>query len=105
MKFVKFGYGRCSDHASKDIRTNYMTRSQGIELVKKYDHVVSKDIYHWLEYVEMSYEEFWRIADIFRDERVWRIKNDKWYKDNLWGGESDYGEVYLDKKQQEKYKN
>ena len=105
MKFVKFGYGRCSDHASKDIRTGYINRDQGIELVKKYDHIISKDIYHWLEYVEMSYDEFWRIADTFRDERVWKIKNNKWYKFNIWGGESDYGEVYLNKKQQEKYKN
>ena len=104
MKFVKFGYGRCTDHASKDIKSDLITRDQGIELVKKYDHVISKDIYHWLEYVEMSYDKFWCIADTFRDERVWRIKNDKWYKDNLWGGESDYGEVHLDKKQQEKYK-
>ena len=105
MKFVKFGYGRCSDHASKDIRTGYLNRDQGIDLVKKYDHVISKDIYHWLDYVKMSYDEFWRIADTFRDERVWKIKNNRWYKFNIWGGESDYGEVYLNKKQQEKYKN
>jgi hypothetical protein len=32
MKFVKFGYGRCSDHASKDIRTGYLTREEGIRI-------------------------------------------------------------------------
>ena len=32
MKFVKFGYGRCSDHASKDIRTGYLTREEGLNL-------------------------------------------------------------------------
>ena len=53
----------------------------------------------------MSYDEFWHIADTFRDERVWKIKNNKWYKFNIWGGESDYGEVYLSKTQQAKYKN
>ena len=78
MKFVKFGYGRCSDHASKDIRTGYLSRGQAIDLVRKYDHVVSKDIHHWLDYVDMSYEDFWRIADTFRDTRVWKIKNNKW---------------------------
>ena len=36
MKFVKFGYGRASDHASKDIRTGYMTRDEGINMVKKH---------------------------------------------------------------------
>ena len=44
MKFVKFGYGRGSDHASKDKRTGYMTRNEGIELVKKYDSVISSDL-------------------------------------------------------------
>ena len=100
---MKFGYGRCSDHASKDIRTGYMSRDDAIQMVKKYDHVISSDIYHWLKYVEMDYDDFWKIADKFRDPKVWRIKNNKWYKDNIWGEESDYGEVYLDSKQREKY--
>ena len=43
--------------------------------------------------------EFWKIADTFRDPRVWNIKNNKWYKDNLWGGQSSYGDVHLDEKQ------
>lgn len=95
MKFVKFGYGRASDHASKDIRTGYMTREQGIEMVKKYDHVVSSDLSYWLNYVGMSEEEFWKTADTFRDPRVWRIENSEWVKDNLWGGSSAYGPVHL----------
>ena len=28
MKFIKFGYGRCSDHASKDIRSGHMKESR-----------------------------------------------------------------------------
>ncbi len=93
LKFIKFGYGRCSDHASKDIRDGYMTREQGIEMVKRYDHVVSKDLSYWLSYVGMSEDTFWRIADTFRDPRVWRIEKGKWVKDNVWGGSSSYGVV------------
>ena len=104
MKFIKFGYGRASDHASKDIRTGYMTRDEGIEMVKKYDAVVSSDLYYWLEYVDMSEDEFWSIADTFRDPRVWWIEDGKWYKDNIWGSVESYGEVHLNKKDQEKYK-
>ena len=99
LKFVKFGYGRCTDHASKDVRNKHIKREKGIELVKKYDHVVSKDLAHWLDYVEMSENSFWKKADKFRDPRVWSIKNKQWYKDNIWGGESAYGYVYLDKKE------
>jgi N-acetyl sugar amidotransferase len=95
LKFVKFGYGRASDHASKDIRTRYMTREQGIEMVRRYDHVVSQDLAHWLNYVNMSETEFWKTADRFRDKRVWRIESGQWVKDNIWGGSSAYGPVRL----------
>lgn len=84
MKFVKFGYGRASDHASKDIRTGYMTREEGIEMVRKYDHVIPKDLYYWLDYVGMKEEQFWQIANSFRDPRVWRKVGDQWLKDNIW---------------------
>ena len=33
------------DHASKDIRTGYMSREEGIEMVRKYDHIVSKFLF------------------------------------------------------------
>jgi hypothetical protein len=91
LKFIKFGYGRASDHASKDIRTGYMTRDEGIALVRKHDHVVSSDLLHWLEYVGIDEEEFWTTADRFRDKRVWRVENGQWVKDNIWGGSSAYG--------------
>ena len=87
MKYVKFGYGRTSDHASKDIRTGYIRRDEGIELVKKHDHVVSSDLNYWLDYVDMKEEEFWQIADSFRDPHVWRKENGKWVKDNIWDAE------------------
>jgi N-acetyl sugar amidotransferase len=93
LKFVKFGYGRASDHASKDIRSGYMTREQGIEMVRKHDHVVSSDLFHWLDYVGMTEKEFWTTADRFRDKRVWRVENGQWVKDDIWGGSSAYGPV------------
>ena len=104
MKFVKFGYGRASDHASKDIRTGYMSREEGIEMVRKYDSVVSSDLYYWLDYVDMSEDEFWSVADSFRDPRVWWIEDGKWYKDNIWGASESYGNVNLELKNQEKYR-
>ena len=106
MKFVKFGYGRCSDHASKDIRTGYLSRKEGIEMVKKYDHVVSSDLDYWLKYVDMSKDEFWNTADIFRDPNVWRIEQDnKWYKYTVWGTYESFGETSLDKKQIDSHKS
>lgn len=93
LKFIKFGYGRCSDHASKDIRSGDITRDKGVELVAKYDHVVSSDLAYWLDYVGMTEDEFWATADTFRDPRVWRVEEGQWVKDNLWGKPSAYGRV------------
>ena len=86
LKFIKFGYGRCSDHASKDIRMGLMTRVEAINMVKKYDSVKpTKDLKRWLEYVNMSEKEFDEHADTFRDKRVWFLENSKWIKKyNLW---------------------
>ena len=105
MKFVKFGYGRASDHASKDIRSGDMTRVEAIEMVRKYDSVISSDLYHWLDYVNMNYDSFWKIADTFRDPRVWWIENNQWWKDNIWGEPSSYGRVYLSKNQKIEFNN
>lgn len=103
MKFVKFGYGRASDHACKDIRAGLMTRAQGVEIVRQRDHVKSKDLYRWLDYVDWAEEEFDRVADTFRDPRVWWIQDGQWWKENLWGAASAYGDVCLDMNQQKKY--
>jgi len=93
LKFIKFGYGRASDHACKDIRSGYMSREEGIRMVRKYDPVVSSDLYYWFDYVGMTEDEFWEIADTFRDPRVWRIENGQWVKENIWGEPSAYGPV------------
>lgn len=84
MKFVKFGYGRASDHAAKDIRQGYMTREQGVEMVRRHDHIKPRDLTRWLDYVGMTESEFDQIADGFRDPRVWRRDGGRWVKDNIW---------------------
>ena len=105
LKFIKFGYGRATDHACKDIRAGKMTREQAVEMVKKYDAVKSSDLQRWLEYVGMKENEFDYVCDTFRDPRVWQIKDGKWWKDNVWGGESSYGSVTLPEEEWEKYQN
>ncbi|MCB0317356.1 MAG: N-acetyl sugar amidotransferase [Bdellovibrionales bacterium] len=87
MKYIKFGYGRGTDHSCYDIRLGLMTREEGIEMVRKYDHVKSKDLDRWLKYVDMKEEEFDQIADTFRNERIWTKINGEWKKCNIWDKE------------------
>ena len=103
MKFVKFGYGRATDHVCKDIRSGKMTRREGVEIVKKMDHIKPKDLYRWLKYVGWTEKEFDEVADTFRNPRVWWIKDGKWWKDNVWGKPSSYGKVNLTPQKAKKY--
>ncbi|OFX08830.1 MAG: LPS biosynthesis protein [Alphaproteobacteria bacterium RIFOXYD12_FULL_60_8] len=93
LKFVKFGYGRASDHACKDIRSGYMSREEGVEMVRKYDHVKSSDLQIWLDYVERDEEWFDTIADTFRSAKVWVKVDGVWRKQNIWDTEAGYTEV------------
>lgn len=92
LKFIKVGYGRATDHSCKDIRAGLMTREQGIEMVRQYDHVKPrKDLDRWLKYVNMTEEEFDSVCDTFRDPRVWRVEDGQWVKDTIWGEVTAYG--------------
>lgn len=95
LKFVKFGYGRATDHTCKDIRAGNMSRREAINIVRKMDHVKSKDLCRWLEYVGMTEEEFDYVCDTFRDPRVWSIQDGQWAKQNVWGEPGFYGQVHL----------
>ena len=103
LKFVKFGYGRSTDHSTKDIRAGKMTREQGINEIKNRDHIKSKDLVRWLKYVDMNEQEFDSTSDTFRDPRVWWIENNTWFKQNIWGNSSSYGKVNLDQSQRNQY--
>ncbi len=104
MKFVKFGYGRATDHVCKDIRAGLMTREEGTKIIMERDPIKSKDIYRWLDYVGWDEAKFDREADKFRDPRVWWIENGEWYKDNINGIPSSFGKVHLALDEQTKYK-
>jgi len=84
LKYIKFGYGRCTDHTSKDIRSGDMSRDEAVDLIKKHDCIRSKDMDRWSNYTGMSAEEFDDIANTFRDKRVWWKENGEWKKQNIW---------------------
>lgn len=86
LKYIKFGYGRATDHTCKDIRAGIMSRGQAIQTVNHYDPIKPRDIRRWLDYVGMTEEEFDRIADTFRDPRVWRMEDGCWVRDSLESG-------------------
>ena len=76
LKYLKFGYGRTTDHASQDIREGRISREEGIKLVKKYDNRRPEDLDTFLAELELDEEEFYKIVDRFRDPDVWERNDD-----------------------------
>jgi N-acetyl sugar amidotransferase len=81
LKYLKYGYGRTTDHASQDIREGRITREEGIKLVKKYDHQRPEDLNVFLKEMNMTEDELMKIIEPFRDPNVWEKRGDgSWIK-------------------------
>ena len=76
VKFLKFGYGKVSDHASRDVRLKRITRERGIELVEQYQHVKPKALPKFLEWIGLTEQQFNDMIEPFRDPNVWRKEDD-----------------------------
>lgn len=76
---LKFGFGRCWSDVCLDIRGGRMTRDEGIRLVKKYDGVFPYEyLGDYLNFFDMSYNEFWDTCESWRNLNVWKKQNDRW---------------------------
>ena len=71
IKFLKYGYGKVSDHASREIRLRRMTREEGIEMVRQYSRRIPADLPLFLKWAGMTESEFYECVDRFRDPRIW----------------------------------
>jgi N-acetyl sugar amidotransferase len=78
LKFLRYGYGKVTDHASREIRLKRMTREEGIKLVSKYAQKEPADLPIFLDWIGMKEDEFWRHADRWRDPRIWSKEDADW---------------------------
>ena len=56
-KFLKRGYGRATDHASRDVRAGLMTRDEAFELINTLDPKRPEILDYFLEQTGMSERE------------------------------------------------
>ena len=84
---LKFGHGRCTSNAAREIREGYITREEGVALVRKYDEEFPELYFQdFLDYTKITNVEFWGIADKWRNKNLWRkiggdtIKGNDWEK-------------------------
>ncbi|OGV49312.1 MAG: LPS biosynthesis protein [Lentisphaerae bacterium GWF2_52_8] len=72
IKYLKYGYGKVTDHACREIRLRRLTRNEGIELVREYAELKPKGLRQFLAWLEMSEEDFYGFVNAQRDQSVWR---------------------------------
>jgi len=81
FKFIKFGFGRTTDHACLHIRRGRITREVGLAIVRKLDgkfptDYLGKNLSKILEPLEISLEEFSSICDKFTNKRIFKTSKD-----------------------------
>ena len=76
IKFMKHGYGKVVDHATREIRLRRMTRSQGIKMVKKYVQTPPKNLKLFLNWIGMTENSFQFVIDQHRSKAIWQRNKD-----------------------------
>lgn len=80
FKFLKFGYGRTTDHVSLEIRLGRMTREEGLEKIKQNEgKIPTKTLDEFLNEAKINFKEFLKICEKFTNKKL--FKTDK--KGNL----------------------
>lgn len=79
LAYIKFGIGRATSDTAQEIRAKHLTREEGIELVKKYDGEFPNKYYNdFLQYCDISEEEFTEVIDSWRSDHLWEKKSGVW---------------------------
>jgi len=83
LKYCKFGYGRATDDASRDIRHGYIDRAEGLRLVEKWDgHYPQESVARFCAHFKMSKSEFDAICDQFTNSAIFEMKDGHFRRDS-----------------------
>ncbi|PIT92573.1 MAG: hypothetical protein COU08_01770 [Candidatus Harrisonbacteria bacterium CG10_big_fil_rev_8_21_14_0_10_42_17] len=104
LKLIKYGYGKVTDHATREIRLGRLTREEGIKLVRQYQNIEPnlQKTKLFLDWLGMTEKEFWGFANKFRNSEIWEQHKKEWQlKDSVISHANDKGveEVRISKKE------
>lgn len=76
FKFLKYGFGRATDHTSIEIRYGRMTREEGLKLVKQYEgKIPTKYLQEFLNDAGLTFEEFLKVCEKFTNKNLFKKDN------------------------------
>lgn len=77
FKFLKFGFGRATDHACLHIRRGRLSRDIGLEIVKRMDgkfpwEYLGKPLAETLRPLDLTVEEFIKVCDQYTNKKIFK---------------------------------
>ena len=79
LMFIKFGIGRATSDAAHEVRDGHITREEAVALVRKFDGEFPKKHYEtFLNYCNITEEEFDAVVDSWRPTHLWRKEAAQW---------------------------
>ena len=79
LMYLKFGFGRANQDASIEVRRGAMDRQQAVNLVRLYDGQYPEQFMQmYLDYYEMTAEEFDAVLDKWTNKRLFQKVNGRW---------------------------
>ncbi len=77
IKYIKHGYGKVTDHVSREIRLRHMTLEHGIDLINHYTPIQPKNLQLFLNWIGITKNSFYYLIDQHRNKNFW-------YRDKDW---------------------
>lgn len=83
LMYIKFGIGRATSDAAHEVRDGHLTREEAVALVHRYDGEFPKKFYdYFLDYCQISSDQFENIVDSWRPHHLWDHDGSKWILKN-----------------------
>jgi N-acetyl sugar amidotransferase len=85
FKWLKYGFGRATDHASIDIRNGRLSRDEGLKLVKQHEgKIPTKYMDNLLDEFGYTQNDFTKICDKFTNKDLFKTNsNDNLIRDEI----------------------
>lgn len=79
LGYVKFGIGRTTSDAAHEVRDGKIDREEAAALVKRFDGEFPAKYYtEFLEYADITNEEFQEVVDSWRSDHIWKKTGNGW---------------------------
>lgn len=79
LAYIKFGIGRATSDSAHEIRDGKIDRDEGVALVRRYDSEFPEKYFKtFLEYCDITEEEFHAVIDSWRSPHLWEKESDEW---------------------------